>query len=129
MNLEEQTGLVRARLGRMIVQSIYGSEDTLEVITLDPELEQLLLQAKQQGGADAPIIEPGMAERLQQSVAEAVEQREIAGKPAVLMVSQGVRSLLARFVRFSQGLVHVLAFEEIPESKQITVVSTIGRMS
>ena len=131
LTLEEQTSLVRAQLARMIVQSIYGNEQTLEVITLDPELEQLLLQAQQQsrqhGGADAPIIEPGMAERLQQSVAEAVEQREIAGKPAVLMVSAGVRSLLARFVRFSQGLVHVLAFEEIPESKQITVVSTIGR--
>ena len=39
----------------------------------------------------------------------------------------GIRSLLARFVKISQAVVHVLAYEEIPDNKQITVVSTIGR--
>ncbi|MEM7000967.1 MAG: flagellar biosynthesis protein FlhA [Pseudomonadota bacterium] len=129
LSLEEQTNLVRTQLGRMIVQNIYGAEATLEVVTLDPELERLLTQAKQQGSADAPVIEPSMAERLQQSVLQVVEEREIAGKPAVLLVSAAIRGLLARFVRVSRSLVHVLAYEEIPENKQITVVSTIGRAS
>ncbi len=127
LSMDDQTNLVRSNLSRMIVQNIYGSEQALEVITLDPELEQLLMQAKAQGGAEAPIIEPMMAERLQQSVVNAAEQREMAGKPAVLLVSAGIRSLLARFVRFSQAVIHVLAYEEIPDNKQITVVSTIGR--
>jgi len=125
--LDDQTNLVRTNLSRMIVQNIYGAEQALEVITLDPELEQLLMQAKNQGSTDAPIIEPVMAERLQQSVVSAAEQREIAGKPAVLLVSAAIRSLLARFVRASQAVIHVLAYEEIPDNKQITVVSTIGR--
>ena len=51
----------------------------------------------------------------------------MAGKPAVLLVSAGIRSLLARFVKISKAMVHVLAYEEIPDNKQITVVSTIGR--
>ena len=127
MSQEEQTNLVRGQLGRMIVQNIYGSEPTLEVITLDPELEQLLVQAKQQGNQDMPAIEPGMAERLQQSVIEVAEERELSGKPAVLLVSGAIRALLARFVRVSKSLIHVLAYDEIPENKQITVVSTIGR--
>ena len=125
--IEDQTSLVRSQLGRMIVQNIYGNESAIEVITLDPELEQLLLQAKNQGGAEAPVIEPSMAERLQQSVVEVAQEREVLGKPAVLLVSAGIRALLARFVRMSQSVIHVLAYEEIPESKQITVVSTIGR--
>jgi flagellar biosynthesis protein FlhA len=128
LDLEEQTNLVRTSLSRMIVQNIYGHESALEVITLDPELEQLLLQAKSQGNmAEAPVIEPGMAERLQQSVVSAAERQEVAGKPAVLLVSQGIRTLLSRFVKFSKSVIHVLAYEEIPDSKQITVVSTIGR--
>ncbi|MCR9261281.1 MAG: flagellar biosynthesis protein FlhA [Pseudomonadaceae bacterium] len=127
LSLDDQTNLVRSQLSRMIVQNIYGSEQSLEVITLDPELEQLLLQAKNQGSADAPVIEPVMAERLQQSVVSAAEQQEMAGKPAVLLVSAAIRSLLSRFVRVSQAVIHVLAYEEIPENKQITVVSTIGR--
>ena len=127
LSLEEQTNMVRSHIGRLIVQNIYGNEPHLEVITLDPELEQLLLQAKNQGGADAPVIEPTMAERLQQSVVGIAEEREIAGKPAVLLVSAGVRHLLARFVRISKAVIHVLSYEEIPENKQITVISTIGR--
>ncbi|NOX49711.1 MAG: flagellar biosynthesis protein FlhA, partial [Gammaproteobacteria bacterium] len=125
--LDDQTNLVRTALGRMIVQNIYGNESALEVITLDPELEQLLVQAKSQGGADAPVIEPSMAEKLQKSVIDAAEQREVAGKPAVILVSSAIRSLLARFVKVSQAVIHVLAYEEIPDHKQITVVSTIGR--
>ncbi len=129
LTLDDQTNLVRTNLSRMIVQNIYGNDQSLEVITLDPELEQLLMQAKQQGGGEVPVIEPVMAERLQQSVASAAEQRELAGKPAVLLVSAAIRSLLARFVKIlqAQAMVHVLAYEEIPDNKQITVVSTIGR--
>ncbi|MEM7079556.1 MAG: flagellar biosynthesis protein FlhA [Pseudomonadota bacterium] len=131
LNLEEQTNLVRMSLARMIVQSIYGSSSALEVVTLDPELEQLLIQAKQQanqqGGSEPPVIEPAMAERLQQAVLNVAEQREVDGKPAVLLVSAAIRGLLARFVKFSRSVIHVLAYEEIPDNKQITVVSTIGR--
>jgi flagellar biosynthesis protein FlhA len=121
------TAAVRVALGRLIVQTIYGHTDTLDVITLDPELEQLLIRARQQGPADTPAIEPGMAERLQRSIATACERQEISGKPSVLLVASAVRSLLSRFVRFSHRLVHVLSYEEVPDNRQITVVATIGR--
>jgi len=118
---------VRSRLGRLIVQNIYGAEQTLDVITLEPELEQLLDQARRQGSDSAPILEPGLADRLSRSLLSAAEQQEIAGKPAVVLVSAALRGMLARFVRLSRRAIHVLAFEEIPDNKQITVVATIGR--
>ncbi len=122
------TAAVRTALGRMIVQNIYGNDSNLDVITLEPELERLLAQAKKQSNADGvPTIEPGMMESLQRSVREAAERQEVAGKPTVLVVSSAIRSLLARFFRMSRQFIHVLAYEEIPDNKQITVVSTIGR--
>ncbi|HET6470671.1 MAG TPA: flagellar biosynthesis protein FlhA [Pseudomonadales bacterium] len=124
---EVLTAAVRVALGRLIVQTVYGHNEALDVITLDPELEQLLIRARQQGPADSPAIEPGMAERLQRSIATACERQEIAGKPAVLLVASAVRGLLARFVKFSNRLVHVLSYEEVPDNRQITVVATIGR--
>jgi flagellar biosynthesis protein FlhA len=124
---EALTAAVRVSLGRLIVQNVYGHGDALDVITLDPELEQLLIRARAQGPADSPAIEPGMAERLQRSIATACERQEISGKPSVLLVASAVRSLLARFVRFSNRLVHVLSYEEVPDNRQITVVATIGR--
>lgn len=121
------TGVVRVALGRLIVQSIYGQVDSLDVITLEPELEQMLIQAWQQGSNEAIVIEPGLAERLQQSIIAAAERQEIAGQPAVVLAAGSIRAHLARFIKFSQQLVHVICYEEIPENKQITVVATIGR--
>ncbi|MCG8670930.1 MAG: flagellar biosynthesis protein FlhA [Pseudomonadales bacterium] len=126
------TGAVRIALSRLIIQNIYGSEDDLAVITLQPELEQMLLQsvtqAQQTGGnASDAVIEPGLANTLQRSVAEAAQRQELAGQPAVLLVSGGIRSMLSRFLRFSVQGIQVLSYNEIPETKQITIVASIGQ--
>ncbi|MBY4675959.1 flagellar biosynthesis protein FlhA [Marinobacterium sp. CAU 1594] len=121
------TAMVRIALARLIVQTINGSEPELPVITLDPQLEQLLLGSVQQGGGDDNlVIEPGMAERLQISLASAAQQQEMAGKPAVLLVAAPVRPLLAKFVRYGEQHIHVLSYQEIPENKKVTIVATVG---
>ena len=127
------TAIVRVALARSIVQAIVGGSEELEVITLDPSLEQILLksvqQAQQMGDVseDAAILEPGMAERLQQSLLQAAERQEIAGKPPILLVSAPIRAMLARFVRFGLQNVYVLSYQEIPDNRQITIVATVGR--
>ncbi|MEY8203861.1 MAG: flagellar biosynthesis protein FlhA [Bermanella sp.] len=123
--------MVRRVLKRLIVQSIYGNVDDLSVITLEPSLEQLLLktvqQSKQQTGAsDNMILEPTMTERLQQSLLEATRNQEMAGNPAVLLVSNILRPVLANFVRSLMDNLHVLSYQEIPDNKQITIAATIG---
>ena len=120
------TAMVRIALARLIVQTINGSEPELPVITLDPQLEQLLLGSVQQGGEDNLAIEPGMAERLQMSLVGAAQQQEMAGKPAVLLVAAPVRPLLAKFVRYGEQQIHVLSYQEIPENKKVTIVATVG---
>lgn len=126
------TSAVRIALSRLIVQTIYGVGDELPVITLKPELEQLLLQAvaqaQQSGGTSADaVVEPGLADRLQRSVADAVQKQEMVGQPAVLLVSTAIRAMLSRFLRFSVQGLHVLSYNEIPDSKKITIVATIGQ--
>ena len=125
------TAEARVALSRLIVQTVFGQEENLNVVTLQPRLEQLLLQsvysAKQPGHADAdPVIEPNLAEKLQKSVQEAAAKQEMQGKPPVLLVAQMLRSMLSRFLRFNLPNLNVLSYNEIPEGKQITVVSTIG---
>ena len=126
------TNAARVALSRLIVQNIYGNTDDLPVITLQPELEQMLLQsvsqAQQSGGtASDAVIEPGLANTLQRSVAQAAQKQELAGQPAVLLVSAGIRSMLSRFLRFSVQGISVLSYNEIPETKKITIVASIGQ--
>ena len=125
------TAAVRCALGRTIFQAIVGTEASLPVITLDPQIDQLLMkslqQAQQVGAPEGElIIEPSLAERLQQSLREACRRQEIAGRPIVLLVAAPLRSALARFARPIVGGIHVLAFPEIPDNKQITIEATVG---
>lgn len=126
------TSTVRVALSRSIVQNIVGNNQELDVITLDPGLEQLLMKSVQQTqqmgdvGEDSAVLEPGMAERLQTSLIQAAEKQELSGKPPVLLVAAPVRPLMARFVRFGLQNVQVLSYQEIPDNRQVTIVATVG---
>lgn len=121
---------VRVALSRAIVQNVVGLESELPVITLEPRLEQILLNSLQkagQGSEDGILLEPGMAEKLQRSLVEAAQRQEMLGKPAVLLVAGPVRAMLSRFARLAVPNIHVLAYQEIPDNKQVTIVSTVGQ--
>lgn len=128
------TSAVRVALSRVIVQGIFGDNREMPVMTLESSLEQILLKAVQQSAQqndgmidDSVAIEPGIAEKLQQSLVQAAQRQELAGNPAVLLVSAALRPLLSRFVRYTVSGVKVLSFQEIPDNKQITIVATIGQ--
>ena len=121
------TSAVRAALGRSIIHEINGVENELPVITLEPELEQLLLKSLQTAGENGAGIEPGLAEQMHNSLEESAQKMEMEGQVPVLLVSSFVRPWLARFVRHSISGLHVLAYTEIPEDRQIKVVSTVGQ--
>jgi len=120
------TAATRVALGRSIVQHINGIGLEVQVVTLDPSLEQILqtsIQAVSEGGAG---IEPGLAERMHRSLAESVRRQEAAGQAAILLVTPPIRPWLAKLVRHSIPGLHVLAYNEIPDNKQIKVVANIG---
>ena len=118
---------VRIALGRQIVQDIAGASEELPVITLDPDLEQLLSNSLLQGGAVSPGLEPGLADRLQRSLVDSAQRQEQAGQPAVLLVSPPLRQALARFIRAIVPSMHVLGWNEIPDSRRVRLVAAVGR--
>lgn len=127
------TALCRQALSRLIVQQLVGNRGDIPVITLDPQLEQILLSSARNAGdgrtstEENLVIEPALAERLQRGLQEAANRQEMAGETAVLLVAAPLRAALARFVRFAGINMAVLSYQEIPESKQVTVVAQAGR--
>ncbi|MBE3661612.1 flagellar biosynthesis protein FlhA [Vibrio navarrensis] len=120
------TAAVRISLKRLIVQEINGIEPELPVITLIPELEQILHQTMQASGGESAGIEPGLAERLQASLSMATQEQELKGEPAVLLTSGMLRSTLAKFVKNTIPNLRVLSYQEIPDEKQIRIVQAVG---
>ncbi len=123
----ELTIYVRAALGRSIIKDIIGKEEDLKVITLEPSLEQLLLQAAQGAPEGQLAIEPGLAERLHTTLKEESQKLEMSGQTAVLLVAPQIRAQLARLFRFSLPTLQILAYTEVPENRQITVVASVGQ--
>jgi flagellar biosynthesis protein FlhA len=117
---------VRIALSRQIVQDIAGLATEIPVITLEPDLEQLLSGSITAGSAN-PGLEPGLAERLQAKLAECTRQQEAAGQPAVLLVAPPLRATLSRFLRAGVPALHVIAWNEIPDNRRVRLVATVGR--
>ncbi|PHR48575.1 flagellar biosynthesis protein FlhA [Cycloclasticus sp.] len=121
------TAAVRIALGRSIVQKISGLDSELSVITLDPDLERLLLQSLQASEDGSAGLEPGLAERMINALQESTQKLEMEGKSAVLLVSGFLRPWLAHFVRHSISTLNVLSYNEIPEDRQVRVVGSVGQ--
>jgi flagellar biosynthesis protein FlhA len=118
---------VRIALGRQIVQEIAGMGGELPVITLEPDLERVLQGSLVNANGGTPGLEPGLAERLQQRLAEGAQRQELSGEPAVLLVAPQLRNTLARFMRASVPNMHVLAWNEIPDNRKVRLVTAVGR--
>lgn len=117
---------VRISLSRLITQKISGVNEELSIITLKPELEQLLQNTIQSGGSGSVNFEPGMADKIQHSLTQLALQQQAKQESSVLVVQPGIRAVLARFVRTISHDFHVLSYQEIPDNKQIKIIGTVG---
>ena len=57
---------------------------------------------------------------------DATQAQEMEGEPAILLTSGMLRSTLSRFVKNTIPGLRVLSYQEIPDDKQIKIVSVVG---
>lgn len=123
-DIDELTAVVRVALGRAIVHQLFPGEDELQVVALEPQLENILLSAasgRSQGG-----LEPGLAERLLKQASSVTEQVENQGINPVLITPAQLRPMLSRFLRRAVPGLRVIAHTEIPDTKTIRIVALLG---
>ena len=122
---DELSVQVRIALGRAIVQQQFPGAGELQVMSLDPSLERILMQAVA-GTGENTSLEPGLADTLLREAANAAKRQDELGLPAVLLVPGAVRMLLSRFLRRNIPQLKVFSHNEIPETRTIKVTSIIG---
>ena len=123
---EALTAMVRIRLGRLIVQEASQEQGTLEVLTLDPGLEQLLSDlVRSATSIDEVALEPNLSESFFSAISQSIKQLEEAEKEAVLVVSPILRPWLAKLLRRASQEVRVLSYREVPDDQSIKIIQTI----
>ncbi|MEM7257734.1 MAG: FHIPEP family type III secretion protein, partial [Pseudomonadota bacterium] len=127
---EELTTSVRVALRKLITHSVAGNASTVDVITVDSQLEQIWLQSLNNSDKASGVaglgMEPGLAERFYRSLAESAQAQRTTGTAAVLLVNPEVRPWIARMVRHSIPSLKVMSYAEIAENRQVRVIANIG---
>jgi type III secretion protein V len=120
------TEYVRVDLGRFIVRRYLDAKDHLRAVVLDPDAEQALREAVQQGpGGSFLALPPETARALMAGAENALSPLRADG-PQVVLAPMDVRRYLKKFLapRFPTWV--VLSFQELPGQVQ---VQTVGRLT
>ena len=122
----ELTAVTRNALGRAIVQQFYVAGAELQVMSLNHDLESILMQAVQASAVGGASIEPGLADTLLKEAKAAAQRQEQLGLPVVLLAPAQIRVLLSRFLRRAIPQLKVISHSEVPDSTSIKVTSILG---
>lgn len=117
---------LRPMLIPLLLQQMVPINTPLPLITLDAELEQLLIRARRQGGDDGLVLDTGLAGTLIKSISDALESATGQGKQAVVIVAGQLRRSFAHFLRPHLPDAIVMGINELPENRRVEVVASIG---
>lgn len=119
------TEYVRQALGRAITKS-FITPDNSDVITLDPQLEQLILDSVQKTEVGSYLaIEPSVTNRIMQNLLNLVEKVVQLGKQPIVLASPMVRLYFKRLTEQSiPGLV-VLSYNELDPSAKVRSIGMV----
>jgi flagellar biosynthesis protein FlhA len=121
--------LLRMDLGPYITGRICGPNDKLPVITLDGELEAMILQGVVDPATNQPIIEPDLARSIAERVAEILDRREPDRRACALVVQPRVRRPMAALLKLRAPQCLVISINELAASQPIEVVAIVGGAS
>ncbi len=121
------TEAVRQRLGGMICQSLAVNGGALQVLTLDPSIEQTFLQtirAAEQGGPLA--VEPKFAEQVVSHLAQHAERMVKANHVPVLLCAPELRRHIKSLSERMVPQLRVLSMAEVPNSVDLRAFATLS---
>jgi flagellar biosynthesis protein FlhA len=117
------TELVRQRLGPAICRQLMGEAATLEVMTLEPQVEQTLKVATANG---AFAVEPRFAEQLMGRVLSHAEQMMKKNLLPVLLCAPEIRRHVRALTERAVPHMRVLALTEIPNNVPLRSFATVS---
>ena len=119
-DIEILTEYVRFALGRTICNQIVNEERAIVVVTLQPELEELIasnIQKSLQGSF--PAIDPDTTTRIFHSIKETLDSVYFYNNQQVILVSPNIRSVFRKLVEMAFPHVMIISLNEIPNDVEI----------
>lgn len=122
----ELAELIRPALGAALVAELAGVKGRLAAIALDPGLETLLVQAVRANPGAAHPFDPALVARVAEAAARATAAPLAEGRRFAIVTVPQVRRALWQLLHARLPQVPVLAFPDIPDSRDVEVLAVIG---
>lgn len=118
---------LRPSLTPLLLQQLGPISQPIPLVTLDPELEQLLLRARQNmDGETFLVIDNGLATTIVTTLSDLLEKASGQGREAVVVVASQLRRSFADFLRAHLPDAIVLGINELPETRRVEVIGVVG---
>lgn len=120
------TEMVRQKLGSAICQALVGEASALTVLTLNPAIEQNLLQSiRAAEGHTGLVVEPKFAEQLIAKTAAQVDRMMKANLSPVLLCSPELRRHLRLLLERSLPHLRVVSMAEVPNAINLKAFAAV----
>lgn len=121
------TEITRQGLGRHICKALTDESSILRVISLNPQLEQMLTNSLQKiDGSLQLAIDPNSAQKLLERVRASIEEVMEKGLTPIILCSSALRLSLKRLTERVAPQLTVLSYQEIPTSVRLESVGLIS---
>ena len=129
-DLDRLTEHIRQTLARQILQPLVGKDKTLNVITLDPQIEQQILDSIHPSDYGTYLaLDPKMLQVLVQNLTKEVEKVMLKGLTPVIVCAPLVRINLKRVTERQLPQLMVLSYNELVQGIQVQAVGMVGMES
>ena len=126
MSIDDTAEALRPYLIPLLLQRMVPHKDAIPVITLDPEFENLLINADRQNQQSDLIIDGKLSQNMIQKLSSVVDDQMAESKVPFLIVAPVIRKKLSKLVRAHLSDLNILSFTELPESKKVEVIAAVS---
>ena len=127
MSNDDISEAIRPKLVPLLIQRLTKFKEKLPLLTVAPELEQLILTSVRQNPDEKMLLLDGsLAKNILSNVNDASEALSKENKAVFLIVAPQIRRHVANFIRSQLPAVNVLSFTELPENRNVEIAYTIG---
>ena len=120
------TEYVRQSLKRAISNQYFNNNETTSVVTLDPNVEQVIMDSVKQTEQGAYLaLDPDYTNRLMTSLREETDKLEELGRTPIIITSTIVRIYMKKLTKEKFRNVHVLSYNEIDSDVELQSVGMV----
>ncbi|MHB1650870.1 MAG: flagellar biosynthesis protein FlhA [Desulfitobacteriaceae bacterium] len=125
-DIDRLTEHVRQALARQILQPLVAKDKTLPVLTLDPKMEQQILDSVQPSDYGSYLtLDPRVLQELLQALNREVEKMMLKGYSPVLICAPVVRINLKRVTERQLPQLIILSYNEMVPGVQVQAVGMV----